>query len=421
MDNQPGIKKLNKSEHDDIFTTYNELTFAIDDYIKELKKINLPLPTSSAISKEDVIVVYDIIKEVIDSIEEFVKSDLIEEAKSIIDQSLLLLNEYEIVLNALPIIKEKMNKKNKIDKSILAKQLRLALLEHKCNIVLLIEVNYEESDRVIKEIIEMQNELQLPPKCLNKYLYYMAIVKFNINNYPRAKFYAEEGIELLNKEDNDKNIRMISYLFELLAIINTYEGNLTEAIESYQKAYYLNLGKYGSDNIYTMYYQKKCEIEKQKVNLSSISLSSNEDNLKKKEKQTQRPKEKEEDKYFLYQMTFCKGIVHKGKTETYAFKIPTTELYEPFMISVYALDKKEEKDIYSSRLFISNIFFDKEKMMRYYIKAKSENINFYTDETLNKILRTISLEKENILLSDMNLVKCIFKFDSAKKSNKKRH
>ena len=55
-----------------------------------------------------------------------------------------------------------------------------------------------------------------------------------------------------------------------------------------------------------------------------------------------------------------------------------------------------------------------------YIRAKTENINFYTDETLNKILKTISLEKENILLSDMNLVKCILQFDSAKKSNKKR-
>ena len=418
MDNQPGTKN-NNSEHDDIYTTYNDLSYAIDDYIKELKKINLPLSTSSAISKEDVIVIYDIIKEVIDSIEELVKSELIEEAKSIIDKALLLLNEYETALNALPIIKEKMNNNNKIDKSILAKQLRLALLEHKCNIVLLIETNYEESDRVVKEIIEMQNELQLPPKCLNKYLYYMAIVKFNINNYPRARFYAEEGIELINKEDSDKNIRMISYLFELLAIINTYEGHFDEAIESYQKAYYLNLGKYGSDNIYTMYYQKKCEIKKEKVHQLSNSFSSSHEDTKK----TTVPKQKEEnneDKYFLYQMTFCKGIVHKGKTETYAFKIPTTELYEPFMISIYALDKNEQKDMYNSRLFVSNIFFDKEKMSRYYIRAKTENINFYTDETLNKILKTISLEKENILLSDMNLVKCILQFDSVKKSNKKR-
>ena len=247
----------------------------------------------------------------------------------------------------------------------------------------------------------------------------MAIVKFNINNYPRARFYAEEGIELINKEDSDKNIRMISYLFELLAIINTYEGHFDEAIESYQKAYYLNLGKYGSDNIYTMYYQKKCEIKKEKVHQLSNSFSSSHEDTKK----TTVPKQKEEnneDKYFLYQMTFCKGIVHKGKTETYAFKIPTTELYEPFMISIYALDKNEQKDMYNSRLFVSNIFFDKEKMSRYYIRAKTENINFYTDETLNKILKTISLEKENILLSDMNLVKCILQFDSVKKSNKKR-
>ena len=112
MDNQPGTKN-NNSEHDDIYTTYNDLSYAIDDYIKELKKINLPLSTSSAISKEDVIVIYDIIKEVIDSIEELVKSELIEEAKSIIDKALLLLNEYETALNALPIIKEKMNNNNK--------------------------------------------------------------------------------------------------------------------------------------------------------------------------------------------------------------------------------------------------------------------------------------------------------------------
>ena len=71
-------------------------------------------------------------------------------------------------------------------------------------------------------------------------------------------------------------------------------------------------------------------------------------------------------------------------------------------------------------VFVANLFFDKEKMSRYCMGAETENINFYTDETLNKILKTISLEKENILLSDMNLVKCILQFDSAKQSNKKR-
>ncbi len=66
------------------------------DAIKELKKINLPLSTSSAISKEDVIVIYDIIKEVIDSIEELVKSELIEEAKSIISKCIARYeNEFE--------------------------------------------------------------------------------------------------------------------------------------------------------------------------------------------------------------------------------------------------------------------------------------------------------------------------------------
>ncbi len=55
---------------------------------------------------------------------------------------------------------------------------------------------------------------------------------------------------------------------------------------------------------------------------------------------------------------FQGNILYKGKAETFSFKIPTSSLYEPFLISVYAIE--DDNNRYA--LFLGNLYFDKQKL-----------------------------------------------------------
>ena len=53
------------------------------------------------------------------------------------------------------------------------------------------------------------------------------------------------------------------------------------------------------------------------------------------------------------------NILHKWKEETFSFKMPTSSLYEPFLISVYAIDEDDNNRY--PLLFLGNLCFDKQK------------------------------------------------------------
>ena len=82
---------------------------------------------------------------------------------------------------------------------------------------------------------------------------------------------------------------------------------------------------------------------------------------------------------------FKGNILHKGKAETFSFKIPTSSLYEPFLISIYGIGEDDNNRY--ALLFLGNLCFDKQKLGKY-LKLKGTNFNsmFYTDDNLNIIL-----------------------------------
>ena len=106
---------------------------------------------------------------------------------------------------------------------------------------------------------------------------------------------------------------------------------------------------------------------------------------------------------FYNQNNFIGNILHKGKAETFSFKIPTSSLYEPFLISVYILGE-DDNNRYAPELFLGNLCFDKQKLGKY-LKLKGTNFNsmFYTDDNLNIILGNIFCLNGVLSFLDKNL------------------
>ena len=64
---------------------------------------------------------------------------------------------------------------------------------------------------------------------------------------------------------------------------------------------------------------------------------------------------------FYNPSNFIGNILHKGKADTFSFKIPTSSLYEPFLLSVYILGE-DDNNRYAPELFFGNLCFDKHKL-----------------------------------------------------------
>jgi hypothetical protein len=132
-------------------------------------------------------------------------------------------------------------------------------------------------------------------------------------------------------------------------------------------------------------------------------------------------------------MTFNDNLVHKGKTDTFGIYIPTTRQVEPMLISLYSLPPKSESDddddnnnnknsnenIFTPERFIYNLYLNKRQLLSFLSsnnnKIKDDNnIVFYTDSALNKILSSFTLNnKHEIVFNNPNLVKCVLKTNNA--------
>ena len=172
------------------------------------------------------------------------------------------------------------------------------------------------------------------------------------------------------------------------------------------------MGKFGKTG-------EKSKLTKQAFDDFSIRVKNEPPEEKKKQTQTMktiRPKTNEmtkvpDDKYYLYLMTYKKDVEHYGQTETFSFKIRNSEIFEPLVISVYERKKKEtkKKERYNSSLFITNLFFDKNKLLKVYEKGKGSNILIYGDEFLNKILSKMSVKDRKLKIEDIKLKSCLIK------------
>lgn len=230
-----------------------------------------------------------------------------------------------------------------------------------------------------------------------------------MNEIDNAEQYSKKALEMLEKKDSaqgdekfeNKKTRKMSNILELLAEIFYLRKDYQKGLDCYEKAYYLNLGRYGGKNVNTEYFKMKLEIDNEEVKkYSHYSPYGKSGALQTNYGLSNSSYSKSNDistaSYHL------QNIIHKGKTDSFSFKIPTSSFYEPLLISIYALTHNEDKR-YSPELFACNLIFDKMKILRFLQETEASNAVIYTDESLNKILSCINLINGYVTFLDHHL------------------
>ena len=296
----------------------------------------------------------------------------------------------------------------------------------KANFKILInyENDYKNGEKNLNEIIEIQLYLKSSSYHLASSKFHMAKIKYCFKNYEEAQKYALEAKNLFenynnNKKENyfDDNVRtknkleeeiiekkitqnvsnILSFLAQLFLIKNDYKNAAT----CYENGYYLNLGRHGAENQITEYFKNKLDLinEELKKNPSfsqqktQVIINPNSPN-------------KTTNNNFKNQNNLT-NIMHKGKADTFCFRIPTSSLYEPFLLSLYSLGQ-DDNNRYAPELFLGNLCFDKQKLAKF-LRLKGTNYNsmFYTDENLNIILGNIFCFNGVVSFLDKNLKSCL--------------
>jgi hypothetical protein len=182
-----------------------------------------------------------------------------------------------------------------------------------------------------------------------------------------------------------------------------------KVINCYEKAYYLNLGRYGAQDSSTEYFKIKLNMMNDKIKnyfpfsqTANFSTSNINNYFKNTNDNNKTNKSNSNLQYSTYSQSMNSNILHKGKTDTFSFKIPTSSLYEPFIISLYKLSEDIKND-YLPKLFIGNITFDKTKLINFLGEEEGNNLIFYTDESLNHILTNIVYINGFVTFLDINL------------------
>ena len=232
-------------------------------------------------------------------------------------------------------------------------------------------------------------ELDISSVKLNK-----AFIKFCICDFYLAEEYALRALEILDKynslkmgnninitkknENEEKYIKKLIQVHEFLAELYDLKKDYRSALSSYEKCYYLYIGRYGINNPLIAPIKKKKELFEKKV-----------DNIK---IETKRIKYEDD---FISKLKEGKIMNSKGQTDTYSFMIPITKIVEPLLVQIYALPEYENSgDYYNYDLFLKNIYFDKAKLFKYIgydDRTQKENYMLYTDEALNIILQKIEV------------------------------
>ena len=262
------------------------------------------------------------------------------------------------------------------------------------------EIDYSEADQLLDEMERLQYDTSL-----NNYLTDLdistvklnrAFIKFCICDFYLAKEYALNALEILdqfnplqspknlnkikkNNEEEEKYIKKLTQIHEFLAELYDLQKDYPNALSSYEKCYYLYIGRYGINHPLIAPIKKKKEIYEKKV--EKMKFESNK-------------MQKEND--FITKLKEGKIVNSRGKAETFSFTIPVTKIVEPLLISIYALPDSiyidNNNDFYSHDLFLKNLYFDKSKLFNYlgFIEGnQNENYLLYTDEALNIILEKI--------------------------------
>ena len=413
-------EKNQKEKNDDVIipnsskskNTYKDFNKICRGYYDELMHISKS--DSPSLSKKDIIILNDLINEIVDYSNELLNSNFVLEAKKILDIGLVISDFFLKIFGE--IIEESNSNNSKLSDNLkFPLYLKLLLLKANFKILINDDKDYKNGEKNLNEIIEIQLYLKSSNYHLASSKFHMAKIKYFFKNYEEAEKYALDAKKLFenynsNQKDNNENekeeniietkiTQNVSNILSFLAQIYLIRNDYKNAASCYENGYYLNLGRYGSENKITEFFKNKLDTINEEIkknqSMKTQIMSSNSSTNKNTANNLKAP------------TNFTGNILHKGKAETFSFKIPTSSLYEPFLLSVYTLGQ-DDNNRYAPELFFGNLCFDKQKLAKYLrLRSITNNSLFYTDENLNIILGNIIYLNGALSFLDKNLKNCL--------------
>ena len=420
------------------FKDFNKICRAYYDELMHISKSESP-----SLSQKDIYVLKDIIKEVVDYSNLLLKSNFIQQAKKILDIGLVISDFFLKIFGEMTesgnFKKDNNTKLTDILKYPLS--LKLLLLKSNFNILINYEDDYTNGEKNLNEIIEIQLYLKSSNFYIATSKFQMAKIKYFFKNYEDAQKYALDAKNLFencgNNNNNEQNnvkennnnkkkeedeiiekkiSQNVSNILIFLAQIFLIKNDYKNAVSCYENGYYLNLGRYGAENSITEFFKNKLDIVNEEFKKEpSMPLSENQvanNPIIQNNKNID-----ENSNNNINKNNFIGNIMHKGKADTFCFKIPTSSLYEPFLLSIYSLGSDDDNR-YSPELFKGNLCFDKQKLAKYLrLKGTRYNPMFYTDDNLNIILGNITYNNGVLSFLDKNLKTCLISSSCPMKKN----
>ena len=411
------IPKSSKSNN--TYRDFNKICRGYYDELMHVSKSDTP-----SLSQKDILVINDLIHEIVVYSNELINSNYIQPAKKIIDIGLVISDFFLKIFGGMAelsnIYKSNDSKLTEILKYPLS--LKLLLLKANFNILINYENDYNNGEKNLNEIIEIQLYLKSSEYHLAISKFHMAKMKYYLQNYDEAQRYALDAKNLFeNINESNENIlenskegeeiekkitQNVSNILKFLAQIFLIKNEYKNALTCYENGYYLNLGRFGSENNVTEFFKNKMDLINEKLKQYSfpqqkaqVVINQNSNNVNNNFIDNNKDKHANNN--------LIGYIMHKGKADTFSFKIPSSSLYEPFLLSVYSIGR-DDNNRYSPDLFIGNLCFDKQKLARYLkLKGTRFNSKFYTDENLNIILGNIIYRNGILSFLDKSLRSCL--------------
>lgn len=160
------------AQSDNSFKNFCKICRAYENELMHLSKNQSP-----CLSKDDVIVLDDLIKEITGYSSELTKQNYSQYAKLLIEIGLKIVDYLLKIFNVIN------NQKNLHDKLNFPLTLKLILLESYFGIIFKNEKNYYQSEKVIKDIIEIQKDfLALPQFNIACSTFYLGVINFCKHN-----------------------------------------------------------------------------------------------------------------------------------------------------------------------------------------------------------------------------------------------
>ena len=407
---------INKEKKDDKIpkslksqNTYKDFIKICRAYYDELMHISKN--GTPSLSKKDITILNDIIHEISNYSDQLLKANFIQEAKKLLDTGLVITDFFLKVFGEISESNKNDTNENKLsDKLKFPLSLKLLLLKANFNILINYENDYENSEKNLNEIIEIQLYIKSSNYHLASSKFHMAKIKFFFKNYDEAKKYALDAKNLFESNNSEKNknsnqkeeeiiekkiTQNVSNILSFLAQIFLIQKDYKNAASCYENGYYLNLGRYGTENSTTEYFKNKLDLINEDQKKHPVLFQPKTQMIMNQTGQNNSTSNSN--------INYIGNILHKGKAETFSFKIPTSSLYEPFLLSIYRIGE-DDNNRYASELFLGNLCFDKQKLAKY-LKLRGTNYNsmFYTDENLNNILVNIKVVNGILSFLDKNL------------------